>query len=191
MVKKPIPQRNSPGLKKTVRVVKTPSSGLKRTTSGTKKTAFRVVRTTSGLRKVVPVRRPAAKRRVVSRPQVRRPAAVPATAHGLTIVRQAMRHLGEIYAQRDCANFIHEVFTECGLVYPDTPTRYFPPFSYFLQVKTPLTGDIVLYAEHMAIYASNGKIIIADPASQLVQASTVSSFLNFKGYYRWFQDYRR
>ena len=97
----------------------------------------------------------------------------------------------EIYTQRDCAYFVHQVFTECGLVFPSTPTRYFPPMNYFVQVKTPLAGDIVVYAEHMGIYAQPNKMIIADPAGQQVTVALVNSFLNFHAYYRWYQDARR
>jgi cell wall-associated NlpC family hydrolase len=127
------------------------------------------------------------RRRIVRRPVVRRAAAI-TTKHGPLIVRHAARHIGEIFSQRDCSHFIHLIFTECGLVYPHTSTRYFPPINYFTQVKTPLAGDIVLYAEHMGIYAPTNKIIIADPAAQQILVSTTASFLNFKGYYRWYQD---
>lgn len=145
------------------------------------------VKRAAGVKRTTPSRPLKKRRRVVRRPVVRR-AAAPATKHGPKIVKQAAHHLGEIFAQRDSAHFVHQVFFECGLIYPQTSTRYFPPISYFHPVKTPLAGDIVLYAEHMGIYALNNKIVLADPAAQLVLVSTTASFLNFKGYYRWYQD---
>jgi hypothetical protein len=132
------------------------------------------------------------RRRILPRPKPGSTSAVPIrTAHGPLIVRQAIRHLGELFSQRDSSHFVHEIFTECGLVYPHTITRYFPPINYFTRVNTPLAGDVVVYAEHMGIYAQNNKFILADPAEQQVLVSTTSSFLNFVGYYRWYQDLKK
>jgi hypothetical protein len=149
-------------------------------------------RSIPGRKKAVLSRPLKKRRRIVPRPKLRSTsAAVIRTAHGPSVVRQAIRHIGEIFSQRDSSHFVHQIFTECGLAYPHTVSRYFPPSSYFKRVNTPLAGDIVLYAEHMGIYAQNNKIILADPASQQVLVSTISSFLNLVGYYRWYQDLKK
>ena len=164
-MQRPIPRRRVSGVRRTAA-----SKPVKRRTAASR-----------------PVKRP---RRAVPRPKPR-VAPVPQTAHGPMIVKRAISHLKEIYMQRDCAHFVHQIFTECGLIFPETPTRYFPPMSYFVPVKTPLAGDVVVYADHMGIYARDNKIIIADPGPQLVTVAMVNSFLNFGGFYRWYQDARR
>jgi len=146
----------------------------------------------SGIKKTTPSRPLKKRRRVLARPKVRSTSsAVLRTAHGPSVVNQALRHIEEIFAQRDSSHFVHQVFFECGLVYPHTVSRYFPPTGYFIQVKTPLAGDVVLYAGEMGIYGLNNKIIIADPGEQRILVSSISSYLNFIGCYRWYQDVKK
>ncbi len=149
-----------------------------------------VRRVAPGKKRVAAARPPKPKRRRVLQP---RPLARPAaqTSHGPKIVRQAMRHFREIYSKRDGSYFVHDMFTESGLPYPYTATRYFPPHPYFVQVSTPLEGDVVVYAEHMGIYMGGNKMISAEPGPEAVHITATSDYLNFLGYYRWFQDYRR
>jgi hypothetical protein len=130
----------------------------------------------------------AIKARAARRLALARSAAASNTRHGPQIVRQAQHHMSEIFARRDSSYFVHLVFTECGLAFTYTAIRYWPPHPWFVRVRNPLPGDIALYAEQMGIYAGQGKMIIAEPGPEKVTVAAVTGFLNFVGYFRWYQD---
>lgn len=83
----------------------------------------------------------------------------------------------------DCSHFVHRIYVEAGINYPYTTTKGNWKVAGFVEVTTPLKGDLILWKGHVGIVNDPlGKTFIGSQTTKGVSIASYNSGYWGSGY---------